>query len=97
MLTWFQYPGLMSALLEFVRNDKALFSLVALHFHMYADLAVLFELEAKTELNKLEMGPDSTIVCSEPNKKLLQVGMDSYAHATEHYMQVIVLNKIVLF
>lgn len=75
-------------MLDFVRYDKPRYMLVAVHFRMYSELAVMFKDEAMNELEKLERGQDRSLVRSDHNKKCLQAAMNKYADATNHYVQV---------
>uniref|UniRef100_A0A1B6BXG2 Spatacsin C-terminal domain-containing protein n=1 Tax=Clastoptera arizonana TaxID=38151 RepID=A0A1B6BXG2_9HEMI len=82
-----KYTGLKSSLLDFVRNDKTQYMLVAVHFRMYSELAMMFSDEAKYLLGELVKGPEGSLVRSEANKQCLQAAMNKYADATNHYMQ----------
>lgn len=81
-----------SATLDFVRGDKELFTLVALNFRMYSELAAMFEENAASYLDTLEL-IDEKIVHSDHNVQTLQAVIKAYSHAAQHYIQVIVLFK----
>ncbi|XP_023290455.1 spatacsin isoform X2 [Orussus abietinus] len=96
-------PGLKMALLEFVKrqcpNDKDLFNLVALHFRLYYEIAIMWENEAKKLLNELvtearkEMGKtyssqtDLKLTKTESILKRLNLLIANFTHAAEYYLQ----------
>ncbi|XP_039288818.1 spatacsin [Nilaparvata lugens] len=92
-----KFDGLKSATLDFARgcssddNSQGLFTLVALHFGMYADLAAMFHESAAAALHSLKYAsppPDrSRLVRSEHNERCLQSAIDDYSHAAQHFIQ----------
>ncbi|XP_024937810.1 spatacsin isoform X2 [Cephus cinctus] len=97
-------PGLKMALLEFVKRqcpeNKDLFNLVALHFRLYHEIALMWEREAKETINELvaitknySRGTTSfqnnirSFMKSEIVEKKLQLTMANLTHATQYYLQ----------
>ncbi|XP_014476874.1 PREDICTED: spatacsin [Dinoponera quadriceps] len=97
-------PGLKMALLEFLKRqspeDKELFTLVALHFRLYYEIALMWENEAKEIITKLisdaskECGRSMTDVPAEVKltrndnvQKQLQLVVTNFTHATQYYLQ----------
>lgn len=93
------------ALLEFLKHqcpeDKELFTLVALHFRLYYEIALMWENEAKEIIAKLifdilkECGRGITgipveikFTRSDNVQKRLQLAVTNFTHATEYYLQV---------
>lgn len=96
--------GLKTALLEFIKrqcaNDKELFTLVALHFRLYHEIALMWECEAKhvikelvssaaKECEKPQSGAPTGIMLmrNDTVQKQLQLGMTNYTHAAQYYLQ----------
>ncbi|XP_031835040.1 spatacsin isoform X2 [Nomia melanderi] len=96
--------GLKTALLEFLKrycpNNKDLFTLVASHFQLYHEMALMWENEAKDIINKLIL--DATkdhsklqnaaqheikLTKTEYVLEQLQLAISSFTHATQHYLQ----------
>ncbi|PBC28068.1 Spatacsin [Apis cerana cerana] len=101
--------GLETALLDFLKHhcpeNKELFTLVALHFRLYHELALMWENEAKDliktiisnatkEYNKLQSNIQHEIkfIKTEYIQKQLQLIITNYTHATEYYLQANKLN-----
>lgn len=101
--------GLETALLDFLKHhcpeNKELFTLVALHFRLYHELALMWENEAKDliktiisnatkEYNKLQSNVQHEIkfIKTEYIQKQLQLIITNYTHATEYYLQANKLN-----
>ncbi|XP_075211452.1 spatacsin-like [Lycorma delicatula] len=82
-----KYTGLKSATLDFVRDDKELFTLVALHFLMYSELAAMFEENASSYLESLELNDEGKILHSDRNVQTLEAAVRAYMHAAQHYIQ----------
>ncbi|XP_011147988.1 spatacsin [Harpegnathos saltator] len=97
-------PGLKMALLEFLKRqcpeDKELFTLVALHFRLYYEIALMWENEAKEIIAKLmsnvlkECGRGTTDISAEIKltrndsvQKQLQLVVTNFTHATQYYLQ----------
>ncbi|XP_039304859.1 spatacsin isoform X2 [Solenopsis invicta] len=97
-------PGLKMALLEFLKRqcpeDKELFTLVALHFRLYYEIALMWENEAKEIITKLisdilkECGRGVTGIPVEIKftkddyvQKQLQLAVTNFTHATQYYLQ----------
>ncbi|XP_043283377.1 spatacsin [Venturia canescens] len=94
-------PGLKTALLEFCKRqcpgDKELFTLIALHFLLYNEIAFKWESEAKEIINELvaegrknqvkASGAMLKLTKNENIEKKLQVVIENYTHATEYYLQ----------
>lgn len=93
------------ALLEFLKRqcpeNKELFTLVALHFRLYHEIALMWENEAKEIIAKLisdilkECGKGATGLPLEVNltrndnvQKQLQLAVINFTHATQYYLQV---------
>ncbi|KAF7989681.1 hypothetical protein HCN44_008355 [Aphidius gifuensis] len=96
--------GLKIALLEFCKkqcpNDKELFTLVALHFRLYNEIAIMWETAAKIIIRELikdtrkntQKSPtlsQSTIkfIKNDDTEKKLQLAIANFTHATEYYLQ----------
>ncbi|XP_036147229.1 spatacsin isoform X2 [Monomorium pharaonis] len=97
-------PGLKMALLEFLKRqcpeDKELFTLVALHFRLYYEIALMWENEAKEIITKLisgilkECGKGITgipveirLTRNDDVHKQLQLAITNFTHATQYYLQ----------
>ncbi|XP_018364335.1 PREDICTED: spatacsin isoform X1 [Trachymyrmex cornetzi] len=97
-------PGLKMALLEFLKRqcpeDKELFTLVALHFRLYYEIALMWENESKEIITKLiseilkECGKGITGIPVEIKftrndnvLKQLQLAVTNFTHATQYYLQ----------
>ncbi|CAL1689224.1 unnamed protein product [Lasius platythorax] len=97
-------PGLKMALLEFLKrqcpDDKELFTLVALHFRLYYEIALMWENEAKEVITNLisevskEYGRGITGIPVEIKftrddnvQKQLQLAVTNFTHATQYYLQ----------
>ncbi|XP_011684393.1 PREDICTED: spatacsin [Wasmannia auropunctata] len=98
-------PGLKMALLEFLKRqcpeDKELFTLVALHFRLYYEIALMWEDEAKEVIAKIisdilkEIGRGLTagipveikLTRNDNVQKQLQLAVTNYTHATQYYLQ----------
>lgn len=91
------------ALLEFLKrqcpDDKELFTLVALHFRLYYEIALMWENEAKEVISNLisdvlkEYGRGVTPVeikftRNDNTQKQLQLAITNFTHATQYYLQV---------
>ncbi|KOC59819.1 Spatacsin [Habropoda laboriosa] len=101
--------GLKTALLEFLKRhcpeDKDLFTLVALHFQLYHEIALMWENEAKTVIETLILDAikdhdklqnaiqhDIKFIRTENVQKQLQLTITNYCHAAEHYLKANKLN-----
>ncbi|CAK9804301.1 SPG11 [Anthophora quadrimaculata] len=101
--------GLKAALLEFLKRncpeDKDLFTLVALHFQLYHEIALMWENEAKAIIGALILDAtknhdklqntaqhDVKLVRTENVQKQLQLSLTNYTHAAEHYLKANELN-----
>ncbi|XP_017759699.1 PREDICTED: spatacsin [Eufriesea mexicana] len=100
--------GLKTALLEFLKRhcpeNKELFTLVALHFQLYHELALMWENEAKNiikaiildaiKAHKLQNSVQHEIkfIKTENIQKQLHLTVTNYTHATEYYLQANKLN-----
>lgn len=97
--------GLKTALLEFCKRqcpgDKELFTLIALHFLLYKEIAFKWESEAKEIINELvaearktqakSSSTQQTLLKLSRNENVeqkLQVIVENFTHATEYYLQV---------
>ncbi|XP_001601258.1 spatacsin [Nasonia vitripennis] len=97
-------PGLRMALLDFLKRncpeDKDLFNIVALHFRLYYEIALMWDNEAKQVINELvneakkECGrtlynPQVEIkfTRNEPTEKRLQLVIANFTHATQYFLQ----------
>ncbi|EZA52114.1 Spatacsin [Ooceraea biroi] len=97
-------PGLKMALLEFLKRqcpeNKELFTLVALHFRLYYEIALMWENEAKEVIAKLisavlkECGKGVTglpveikLTRNDSVHKQLQLAVTNFTHATQYYLQ----------
>ncbi|XP_072747233.1 spatacsin [Anoplolepis gracilipes] len=96
-------PGLKMALLEFLKrqcpDDKELFTLVALHFRLYYEIALMWENEAKEVISNLisellkECGKGVTGIAeikftrNDNIQKQLQLAVTNFTHATQYYLQ----------
>ncbi|XP_011880163.1 PREDICTED: spatacsin isoform X2 [Vollenhovia emeryi] len=97
-------PGLKMALLEFLKRqcpeDRELFTLVALHFRLYYEIALMWENEAKEVIAKLisdilkECGKGITgipveikLTRNDHVQKQLQLAVTNFTHATQYYLQ----------
>lgn len=93
------------ALLEFLKRqcpeNKELFTLVALHFRLYNEIALMWENEAKeviTELisdalkeyGKVAIGVPVEVkfIKNDNVQKKLQLAVTNFTHATQYYLQV---------
>lgn len=94
------------ALLEFLKRqcpeDKELFTLVALHFRLYYEIALMWENEAKEVIAKLisdvlkECGKGGVtgipieikLTRNDDVQKQLQLAVTNFTHATQYYLQV---------
>lgn len=93
------------AILEFLKRscpkDTELFTIVALHFRMYNEIASMWHTEAKLIVSKLvdearkEFGlpisfsaTEIKFVKNEQTEKVLNVAMTNFTHATQYYLQV---------
>ncbi|KAG7198542.1 hypothetical protein KM043_005909 [Ampulex compressa] len=97
--------GLKTALLEFLKRycpeNKELFTLVALHFRMYYEIALMWENEAKDIVKELlidaakecpkspnvAQSVDLKLTRREDIQKQLQLTVTNYTHATQYYLQ----------
>lgn len=99
------------ALLEFLKRqcpeDKELFTLVALHFRLYYEIALMWENEAKEVISKLtsdalkECGRGAAdtpveikLTRNDNVQKQLQLVVTNFTHATQYYLQVEYWNRI---
>ncbi|KAK2583208.1 hypothetical protein KPH14_009228 [Odynerus spinipes] len=97
-------PGLKTALLEFLKRNcpenKELFTLVALHFRLYYEIALMWENEAKEIMNDLiselikdhgkAVGSSQTelkLIRNESVQQKLQTIVTNFTHATQYYLQ----------
>ncbi|KAL6426524.1 hypothetical protein ACFW04_009151 [Cataglyphis niger] len=97
-------PGLKMALLEFLKrqcpDDKELFTLVALHFRLYYEIALMWENEAKEVISNLisdilkEYGRgviglpvEIKFTRNDNIQKQLQLAVTNFTHATQYYLQ----------
>ena len=93
------------ALLDFLKRhcpeNKDLFNIVALHFRLYYEIALMWESEAKEVIHDLvndakkECGrtvynPNTEIkfTRNEPTEKRLQLAIANFTHATQYFLQV---------
>lgn len=93
------------ALLEFLKRhcpeDKDLFTLVALHFRLYHEMALMWENEAKDVLKTLILNAvkdhaklqssvqhELKLTKCENVQKQLQLCVTNFTHATHYYLQV---------
>lgn len=93
------------ALLEFLKRqcpeNKELLTLVALHFRLYCEIALMWENEAKGIISKLmsdalkECGRGATDISVEVKlsrndnvQRQLQLVVTNFTHATQYYLQV---------
>ncbi|XP_015111289.1 spatacsin isoform X2 [Diachasma alloeum] len=95
--------GLKMALLEFCKKqypeDKELFTLVAHHFRLYNEIAVMWESEAKgiirelirdtrrENIRTLMMNQSVKFTRNDGTERKLQCAMTNYTHATEYYLR----------
>ena len=94
------------ALLDFLKRncpeDKDLFNIVALHFRLYYEIALMWECEAKEIVNDLvaEAKKECGRTVQNPNVELkfirneatetrLQLIISNFTHATQYFLQVI--------
>ncbi|KAK0162920.1 hypothetical protein PV327_006649 [Microctonus hyperodae] len=98
-----KFSGLKIALLDFCKKqcpeNKKLFTLVANHFQLYNEIAIMWESEAKTVIRELiketrrENIKLSSLHCAikfiknDKTEKILQLAMDNFTHATEYYLK----------
>lgn len=97
-------PGLKTALLEFCKkqcpNNKELFNLVALHFQLYNEIALMWESEAKTVIRELikesrkenirllgAMPAPIRFIKNDKTEKSLQLAIANFTHATDYFLQ----------
>ncbi|XP_078044398.1 LOW QUALITY PROTEIN: spatacsin [Augochlora pura] len=97
-------PGLKTALLEFLKRlnpeDKELFTLVALHFQLYHEMALMWENEAKDIINtlvseatndhgKLQNAAQGVIQLTKTERvqKQLQLTVSNFTYATQYYLR----------
>ncbi|XP_076375987.1 spatacsin isoform X2 [Megalopta genalis] len=97
-------PGLKIALLEFLKRsspeDKDLFTLVALHFQLYHEMALMWESEAKDIINtlvseatndhgKLQNSAQHVIKLTKTEhvQKQLQLTVSNFTYATQYYLR----------
>lgn len=95
------------ALLDFLKRhcpeNKDLFNIVALHFRLYYEIALMWENEAKDVINDLvneakkECGrtlynPHAEIkfTRNESTEKRLQLALTNLTHATQYFLQVMI-------
>lgn len=93
------------ALLDFLKRncpeDKELFTLVALHFRLYYEIALMWENEAKGIIAKLisdilkecrkggiGIPVEIRFTRDENIHKELQLAVTNFTHATQYYLQV---------
>jgi spatacsin len=97
-------PGLRTALLEFLKRqcpeNKELFTLVALHFRLYYEIALMWEDEAKEVIAKLisdilkeckgvfGLPVEIKLTRNDHVQKQLQLAVTNFTHATQYYLQV---------
>ncbi|XP_076620109.1 spatacsin isoform X1 [Colletes latitarsis] len=101
--------GLKMALLEFLKHhcpeNRDLFTLVALHFQLYHEMAFMWENEAKDVLKTLISDAikvpgklhfttqrETKFYKSENVQKQLQLAINNFTHATQYYLQANELN-----
>lgn len=94
-----------TALLEFSKRqcpeNKELFTLIALHFGLYNEIALMWETEARDVINELVNDvrknlPKTSVnqqtslrfIRNENVEQKLQVAVENFTHATEYYLQV---------
>ncbi|XP_058809210.1 spatacsin [Phymastichus coffea] len=97
-------PGLRMALLDFLKRhcseNKDLFNIVALHFQLYYEIALVWENEAKEVINELIIeakkeciknlsNPQAEIKLTrnESTEKRLQLVIANLTHATQYFLQ----------
>ncbi|XP_011500198.1 PREDICTED: spatacsin [Ceratosolen solmsi marchali] len=97
-------PGLRMALLDFLKRhcpeNKDLFNIVALHFRLYYEIALMWENEAKDIINDLvsdtkkECGRSLSnpqvelkFTKNESTEKKLQLIIANFTHATQYFLQ----------
>ncbi|XP_043488145.1 spatacsin [Polistes fuscatus] len=97
-------PGLKTALLEFLKRNcpenKELFTLVALHFRLYYEIALMWENEAKEATKELmsdlmkEQGKAASssrvelkLIKTESLLQKLQIVVMNFTHAAQYYLQ----------
>ncbi|KAF7381387.1 hypothetical protein HZH66_013781 [Vespula vulgaris] len=97
-------PGLKTALLEFLKRNcpenKELFTLVALHFRLYYEIALMWENEAKEATKELisdlarehgkAAGPSQTelkLIKNESVQQKLEIIVMNFTHAAQYYLQ----------
>ncbi|XP_046739690.1 spatacsin isoform X2 [Diprion similis] len=97
-------PGLKTALLDFLKRNcpenEDLFKLVAHHFCLYSEIALIWEQEAKEAIKKVlinarvecrnqgNLNPgDIRLTKNDTTEKQLHLAMINYTHATEYYLQ----------
>lgn len=100
-----QVPGLKTALLEFLKRNcpenKELFTLVALHFRLYYEIALMWENEAKEATKELmcdlirEHGKaagtsqaELKLIKNESVQQKLEIIVMNFTHAAQYYLQV---------
>lgn len=98
-------PGLKIALLDFLKRqcpeDKELFTLVALHFRLYYEIALMWENEAKEIIKELlsdalkdcgkgaiDISVEVKLIRDDNIQKKLQLVVTNFTHATQYYLQV---------
>lgn len=103
-------PGLKIALLDFLKRqcpeDKELFTLVALHFRLYYEIALMWENEAKEIIKELlsdalkdcgkgaiDISVEVKLIRDDNIQKKLQLVVTNFTHATQYYLQD---NKLIL-
>ncbi|XP_053975278.1 spatacsin isoform X1 [Hylaeus volcanicus] len=101
--------GLKMALLEFLKRhcpeNKDLFTLVALHFQLYHELALMWENEAKDEIKTLisdvmkdqgklqyNIPHEMKLFKTENVQKQLQTAVVNFTHASQYYLKANELN-----
>ncbi|KAL7289760.1 hypothetical protein TKK_0016361 [Trichogramma kaykai] len=97
-------PGLRMAMLDFLKRhcpeNKDLFNIVALHFRLYYEIALMWESEAKDVINELvneakkECGRvvyssnvELNFTRNESTEKRLQLVVANLTHATQYFLQ----------
>lgn len=99
-----QVTGLKMALLEFLKRhcpeNRDLFTLVALHFQLYHEIALMWENEAKDATKALIPEPiknygklfstqhEIKLAKTENVQKQLQLAVINFTHAAQYYLQV---------
>lgn len=91
-------------------EEKELFTLVALHFRLYYEIALMWENEAKEIVTKLmsdamkDCGKSTTDIHTELKltrndnvQSQLQLVMINFTHATQYYLQVGYWNHYYIF